>query len=179
MIGVCDGKLYHHLNKFDISSFSIELLSHLHTSWSWLAKCFFPDSRSQSERRKTSSGTGGVDEESFISMFSVFMDVGVILSANQLVQEMQIVEAALSSTDWTKKVAGFQMLRGLVNASASFSDNFITGLQPLQTSIRNCLQELRSQVIKEACVSIAFIAQQYQYKVETDSTRLSKLSRIL
>ena len=98
-------------------------------------------------------------------MFSIFMDVGVIISETQLNQEILTVETALNSTDWTQKIAGFQMLRGLVNASASFSDTFITCLKSLESSIEKCLQELRSQVVKEACVSIAFIAQQYQYKV--------------
>ena len=111
-------------------------------------------------------------------MFSIFIDVGVIISESQLNQEMQTVGCALNSSDWTQKVAGFQMLRGLANASASFSESFITSLKTLESSIGKCLQELRSQVVKEACVTIAFIAQQYQYKVETDPTCLSNVSRM-
>ena len=78
---------------------------------------------------------------------------------------MSAVHSSLSSPDWAQKVAGFQTLRGLINASSTFTDQFIINLKNLETSITRCLQELRSQVVKEATVTIAYIAQQYQYKV--------------
>ena len=87
-----------------------------------------------------------MDEESFISQFSVVGRVEVILSPRHLDQELAAVLDSLRDTEWSSKVTGFQMLRGLVNASASLPDQFVESLKLLEGVLVTCLKELRSQV---------------------------------
>ena len=78
------------------------------------------------------------------------------------------MHASLSASEWTTRVAGFQTLRGVINVSTSYADHVtdILRLRYLDSGIENCLRDTRSVVVKECCVTIAFIAQQYQYKVK-------------
>ena len=96
--------------------------------------------------RKSSDGT--VDEESFYSMFSLVRRVEgeVIISSRHLDQELAGLYSSLTSSDWNSKVAGFQTVRGLVNASASFADEFAEKLKYLEGPVLACLKDLRSQV---------------------------------
>ena len=96
--------------------------------------------------RKSSGGT--VDEESFHSMSSMVRRVegGVIISSRHLDQELAAVLDSLRDTEWSSKVTGFQMLRGLVNASASLPDQFVESLKLLEGVLVTCLKELGSQV---------------------------------
>ena len=96
--------------------------------------------------RKSSGGT--VDEESFHSMFSLVRRVegGVIISSRHLDQELAGLHSSLTGSDWSSKVSGFQTLRGLVNASASFADEFVEKLKFLEGPVLACLKDLRSQV---------------------------------
>ena len=87
-----------------------------------------------------------MDEESFISQFSVRVEVEVILSPRHLDQEVVGIHSSLTDTDWTSKVTGFQTVRGLVNASASFADQFVEKLKYIETPMLTCLKDLRSQV---------------------------------
>ena len=126
--------------------------------------------------RKTSGGT--VDEESFHSMFSLVRRVEgeVIISSRHLDLELANLQASLASTDWNSKVSAFQSVRGLVNASASLADEFVEKLKYLEAPVLACLKDLRSQVIRECCVTIAYIAQQFQYKVFLSSFELTHLT---
>ena len=116
-------------------------------------------------RRKTSGGT--VDEENFISQFSVTAGVPVILSTKMLDQEMAGVHTRLTALDWSLKVTGFQCLRGIIMASTSYTDHLLERLKLLETGISDSLRDTRSAVVREAAVTIAFIAQQHQYKVRS------------
>ena len=89
-----------------------------------------------------------MDEESFYSMFSVVRRVEgeVIISSRHLDQELAGLHASLAATDWSSKVSGFQSVRGLVNASASFADEFVEKLKYLEGPVLACLKDLRSQV---------------------------------
>lgn len=114
-------------------------------------------------RRKTSGGT--VDEENFISQFSVTAGVPVILSAKMLDQEIAGVYTRLTASDWALKVTAFQSLRGIILASTAFTDHLLERLKLLETGISDSLRDTRSAVVREAAVTIAFIAQQHQYQV--------------
>ena len=96
--------------------------------------------------RKTSGGT--VDEESFHSMFSVVKRVEgeVIISSRHLELELAGIQSSLTAADWSSKVSGFQTLRGLVNASGGYAEEFVEKLKYLEGPVLACLKDLRSQV---------------------------------
>ena len=114
-------------------------------------------------RRKTSGGT--VDEENFISQFSVSGSVPVILSTKMLDQELAGVFTRLTATHWADRVTGFQSLRGLVLAAPSFTDHLLERLALLEAGISDSLRDTRSAVVREAAVTVAFIAQHHQHRV--------------
>ena len=89
-----------------------------------------------------------MDEESFYSMFSVVRRVEgeVIISSRHLDLELAGLHSSLTAADWSSKVSGFQSVRGLVNASASFADEFVEKLKYLEGPVLACLKDLRSQV---------------------------------
>ena len=87
-----------------------------------------------------------MDEETFISQFSVVRRVEVILSSKELDQAVAGLLTSLNDSEWSSKVTGFQTLRGLVNASASLADQFVEKLKFLEAALLTCLKDLRSQV---------------------------------
>ena len=106
-----------------------------------------------------------MDEENFISQFSVTAGVPVILSSKMLDQEMAGVYTRLTASDWGLRVTAFQSLRGIILASTSYTDQLLERLKLLETGISDSLRDTRSAVVREAAVTIAFIAQQHQYQV--------------
>ena len=112
-----------------------------------------------------------MDEENFISQFSVTAGVPVILSAKMLDQEMAGVHTRLTAQDWGLRVQGFQTLRGIILASTAFTDHLLERLRLLETGISDSLRDTRSAVVREAAVTIAFIAQQHQYQASTKTLR--------
>ena len=94
-----------------------------------------------------------MDEETFISQFSVVRRVEVILSARDLDLAMADLLTSLNDCEWSGRVVGFQTLRGLVNASASLSDQFVEKLKFLESALLTCLKDLRSQVMISCSLS--------------------------
>ena len=80
-------------------------------------------------------------------------------------QEVAAVHTALTASDWAARVTGLQTLRGLVTASAACKEQLLARLGLLEAGLEAAVADLRSQVVREACVTVAFIAQQHQYQV--------------
>ena len=91
--------------------------------------------------------------------------VPVILNTRMLDQEVAGVHTALTASDWAARVTGLQTLRGLVTASAGCKEQLLARLGLLEPGLEAAVADLRSQVVREACVTVAFIAQQHQYQV--------------
>ena len=89
----------------------------------------------------------------------------VILNTRMLDQEVAGVHTALTASDWAARVTGLQTLRGLVTASAGCKEQLLARLGLLEAGLEAAVADLRSQVVREACVTVAFIAQQHQYQV--------------
>ena len=112
-----------------------------------------------------------MDEENFISQFSVTAGVPVILSVKMLDGEMAGVYTRLTAQDWGLRVQAFQTLRGIILASTAFTDHLLERLKLLETGISDSLRDTRSAVVREAAVTIAFIAQQHQYQASAKTLR--------
>ena len=84
-------------------------------------------------------------------------------------QEVAGVHTALTASDWAARVTGLQTLRGLVTASAGCKEQLLARLSLLEPGLEAAVADLRSQVVREACVTVAFIAQQHQYQVSRHS----------
>merc|ERR1719507_218167 len=119
------------------------------------------------------SGTGGaagaVDEESFISSFEDCKKV-TIFSGRGLEEELSKVHATLSTTggsgDWKQRIEALQMVRSLLIAGAGQFEELTSQLKALEYPFESCVKDLRSQVVRECCITLAFMSQQLHHKVD-------------
>jgi len=126
-------------------------------------------SRASTEERDDDGGAeveaGALDEESFQRAFESCSPVST-LSLRSVNSQLAAVLVGLSSRDWRKRVEGLSLLRSLVMSGASEHQDFPSSLLHLQRPLVSCVQDLRSQVVKEACLSLACLAQQLQHRAE-------------
>jgi len=83
--------------------------------------------------------------------------------------DMQLasVYTSLSSREWRKRIEGLQLVRGLVTGGAGNMEEFPGRLKYLELPFEICVKDLRSQVIRESCVTIAYLAQELQFKIKS------------
>jgi len=119
------------------------------------------------------SGTGGaagaVDEETFISSFEEVKKV-TIFSGRGLEEELSKVHSTLSTTggsgDWKQRIEALQMVRSLLIAGAGQFEELTSQLKALEYPFESCVKDLRSQVVRECCITLAFMSQQLHHKVD-------------
>uniref|UniRef100_A0AAV2L7V8 TOG domain-containing protein n=1 Tax=Knipowitschia caucasica TaxID=637954 RepID=A0AAV2L7V8_KNICA len=117
--------------------------------------------KSLSFRRSTKSGretAGALDEEDFMKAFK---EVPTQLLSHREVEEgVARVRDVLSDEkrDWEQRVAALEFLRVLLVAGASKMDSFLVQLRLMETSLRLCVRDLRSQVVREACITLGHLS---------------------
>ncbi|XP_071448636.1 CLIP-associating protein 1 isoform X13 [Hetaerina americana] len=131
--------------------------------------------RSASVRRPPSAssasggtaGAGSVDEEMFIRSFEDVPTVR-LFSARELEEQMTAIKNIVSdpSKDWDKRVEALKKVRSVVIAGGSNFDEFHTHLRQLEPAFQLSVKDLRSQVVREACISIAYLSQQLGQKFD-------------
>ena len=85
-----------------------------------------------------------------------------IFTAKDLHQELNDILPVLKdpSSDWEKRVDHLKRVRSLWLAVAKWGiDEFALHFKELELALGNCLKDLRSKVVREACVTIAFLSQ--------------------
>uniref|UniRef100_A0A914L5M7 TOG domain-containing protein n=1 Tax=Meloidogyne incognita TaxID=6306 RepID=A0A914L5M7_MELIC len=104
---------------------------------------------------------GAVSEEQFRQAFEAVLDLRVT-SLKDLIAECQKQAVILENTnnDWTKRIKALQSLRGLIKHDigcyAPFAEQAY-GL--LGTALEVSVKDLRSQVCRETCMTIAFFCE--------------------
>lgn len=100
--------------------------------------------------------TGGVDEESFADAFTDVPPISVF-SARELDQQLANVRATISNADadWNKRLNALKLIRSLVVAGAKDYDEFLPALKTLELPVQSCVKDLRSQIVREACITIS------------------------
>ncbi|XP_073682466.1 CLIP-associating protein 1-A [Garra rufa] len=108
---------------------------------------------------KESSGAGAVDEEDFIRAFEDVPTVQ-IYSARELEDSMNKIREILSDEkhDWEQRVAALKKVRSLLLAGASDYDGFSQQLRQLEGSFKLSAKDLRSQVVREACITLGHLS---------------------
>lgn len=84
-----------------------------------------------------------------------------LFSNRDLEQEITKIRETLSDSniDWEKRLDSLRRIRSLLVAGAAQYDEFYGFLKPLELSFQVSLKDLRSQVVREACITIAFLSQ--------------------
>ncbi|CAM4731364.1 unnamed protein product [Leuciscus chuanchicus] len=119
-----------------------------------------PSSASSSKSSgKESSGAGAVDEEDFIRAFEDVPTVQ-IYSARELEDSMNKIREILSDDkhDWEQRVAALKKVRSLLLAGACDYDGFSQQLRLLEGSFKLSAKDLRSQVVREACITLGHLS---------------------
>lgn len=114
-----------------------------------------------------STNAGAADVEMFVRMFEDVPRVQVY-SAKELEQELTKLRQVLSesSTDWERRVDGLRHLRSLLIAGAADYEELFVHLKLLEPSFQALVRDLRSQVVREACITIAYLSQQLGQKLD-------------
>jgi len=121
----------------------------------------FDQKSGDNSSRKTS---GAVDEESFIKQFCAPGSIHV-LSVSDLDLQLDSVYTSLTSKNWIRRVEALQLMRALVTGGAWQVEEFPRRLKYLKLPFECCVKDMRSSVIRECCATVAYLAQQLQYKV--------------
>ncbi|KAL1232591.1 CLIP-associating protein [Trichinella spiralis] len=103
---------------------------------------------------------GAVDEESFYAAFEDVPKVE-IYSAKELSIQLQQIRTIVMNTngDWEKRVDSLKRLRSLLISGASQYDEFFVELRSLEVPMQIAGKDLRSQVVREVCITVAYLAE--------------------
>uniref|UniRef100_A0A8C3RCR1 Cytoplasmic linker associated protein 1 n=1 Tax=Cyanoderma ruficeps TaxID=181631 RepID=A0A8C3RCR1_9PASS len=104
-------------------------------------------------------GAGAVDEEDFIKAFEDVPAVQ-IYSSRDLEESINKIREILSDDkhDWEQRVSALKKIRSLLLAGAAEYDNFFQHLRLLDGAFKLSAKDLRSQVVREACITLGHLS---------------------
>ncbi|XP_020281280.1 CLIP-associating protein 1-A isoform X3 [Pseudomyrmex gracilis] len=115
---------------------------------------------------RTASGqAGAVDEECFITAFEDVPTV-TLFSAKDLEEQMKVIKDTVGDDkkDWKQRVDSMRKLRAIVLAGGTNYEHFLECLKNMQRPFEQACTDLRSQVAREACITLAFLSQSLKNK---------------
>ncbi|XP_018413595.1 PREDICTED: CLIP-associating protein 1 isoform X2 [Nanorana parkeri] len=104
-------------------------------------------------------GAGGLDEEDFIRGFEDVPTVQ-IYSSRDLEESLNKIREILSDDkhDWEQRIVALKKIRSLLLAGAAEYDNFFQHLRLLDGAFKLSTKDLRSQVVREACITLGHLS---------------------
>ncbi|NXW39748.1 CLAP1 protein, partial [Nyctiprogne leucopyga] len=104
-------------------------------------------------------GAGAVDEDDFIKAFEDVPTVQ-IYSSRDLEESINKIREILSDDkhDWEQRVSALKKIRSLLLAGAAEYDNFFQHLRLLDGAFKLSAKDLRSQVVREACITLGHLS---------------------
>uniref|UniRef100_A0A673N1E2 TOG domain-containing protein n=2 Tax=Sinocyclocheilus rhinocerous TaxID=307959 RepID=A0A673N1E2_9TELE len=128
-----------------------------------------PGDSASSSRRPSATGAaktgvskevaGAVDEEDFIKAFTDVPTVQ-IYSTRDLENNLNKIREVLSDDkhDWDHRTSALKKVRSLLVAGAADYDCFYQHLRLLDGAFKLSAKDLRSQVVREACITVAHLS---------------------
>jgi len=108
----------------------------------------------------------GANEDMFLKAFDSTPKLN-IATQKRLENELARVISVISNTsaDWDQRVQAMKLFRSLVNSGIADQDDFYTTtLRNLEIPFQNNICDLRSQVVRETSITIAFLSCRLQQK---------------
>uniref|UniRef100_A0A7M4ERX3 Cytoplasmic linker associated protein 2 n=1 Tax=Crocodylus porosus TaxID=8502 RepID=A0A7M4ERX3_CROPO len=104
-------------------------------------------------------GAGAVDEDDFIKAFTDVPTVQ-IYSSRELEETLNKIREILSDDkhDWDQRTIALKKVRSLLVAGAAQYDGFFQHLRLLDGAFKLSAKDLRSQVVREACITVAHLS---------------------
>ncbi|XP_044537100.1 CLIP-associating protein 2 isoform X1 [Gracilinanus agilis] len=104
-------------------------------------------------------GAGAVDEDDFTKAFAEVPSVQ-IYSSRELEETLNKIREILSDDkhDWDQRANALKKIRSLLLAGAAQYDCFFQHLRLLDGALKLSAKDLRSQVVREACITVAHLS---------------------
>ncbi|XP_048834856.1 CLIP-associating protein 1a isoform X5 [Brienomyrus brachyistius] len=108
---------------------------------------------------KEGASAGAVDEEDFMRAFEDVPTVQ-IYSNRELEESINKIREVLSDDkhDWEQRVSALKKVRSLLLAGAAEHEGFIQQLRSLEAAFKLSAKDLRSQVVREACITLGHLS---------------------
>ena len=108
-----------------------------------------------------------MDEDSFIQAFEDVKKIN-IFNGRGVTEELNKIKETLTKTsnDWKVRMETLASMRALLIAGANQYDELFMGLKTLEVAFQVSVKDLRSQVVREACITIAYMSQTLRLKVD-------------
>ncbi|KAK3106105.1 hypothetical protein FSP39_012814 [Pinctada imbricata] len=111
--------------------------------------------------------SGGVDEDFFIKSFEDVPKVQ-IFSSRDVSDHMTKIQTILNdpNNDWEKRNDAMKSLRGVIVAGGMEHEDFHQNLRMMVSCFNLAVKDLRSQVVREACITLGYLSQQLGNKFD-------------
>ncbi|XP_054871479.1 CLIP-associating protein 1a isoform X26 [Amphiprion ocellaris] len=118
-----------------------------------------PSSATTTKAPGKEAGAGAVDEEDFIKAFEDVPSVQ-IYSNRELEDQLTKIREVLSDDkhDWEHRVVALKKVRSLMLAGATEYEGFPQQLRLLEAPFKLSAKDLRSQVVREACITLGHLS---------------------
>lgn len=115
-----------------------------------------------------STQAGAVSQEVFESAFELNLPQVTVFGQRDIDDLMKTINGTIGdkNMDWEKRVDALKKLRSLFMLNAQTNPNFPQQLKDLSIAFLDILKELRSQVIREACITIAYMSKILRNKLD-------------
>ncbi|XP_054015820.1 CLIP-associating protein 1-A isoform X4 [Hylaeus anthracinus] len=115
--------------------------------------------------KSTPGQAGSVDEETFLTAFEDVPAV-TLFSAKDLEEQMKVIKDVVGDDkkDWKQRTESMKKLRSIIIAGGVNYENFLECLKNVQRPFEVACSDLRSQVVREACITLAYLSQQLKNK---------------
>ncbi|KAK4323412.1 hypothetical protein Pmani_005883 [Petrolisthes manimaculis] len=117
--------------------------------------------------KSAGAAAGAVDEASFFASFEDVPKI-TIYSARELDDMLTKVREVIASpsNDWDKRAEALKKLRSILVAGAWNYEEFYPHLRLYEPALQLSIKDLRSQVVREACITVAYMSQELHHKVD-------------
>ncbi|CAB1447108.1 unnamed protein product [Pleuronectes platessa] len=118
-----------------------------------------PSSATSSKPTSKEAAAGAVDEEDFIKAFTDVPTVQ-IYSNREFEDQLGKIREVLNDDkhDWEHRVVALKKVRSLVFAGAIEYEGFSQQLRLLEAPLKMSAKDLRSQVVREACITLGHLS---------------------
>uniref|UniRef100_A0A3P8W9F1 Cytoplasmic linker associated protein 1a n=1 Tax=Cynoglossus semilaevis TaxID=244447 RepID=A0A3P8W9F1_CYNSE len=126
-----------------------------------------PSSATSVKPTAKEAGAGALDEEDFIKAFEDVPSVQ-IFSNRELEDQLTKIREVLSDDkhDWEHRVTALKKIRSLMMSGATEYEGFPQQLRLLEAPLKLSAKDLRSQVVREACITLGHLSALLQNKFD-------------
>ncbi|CAF0975378.1 unnamed protein product [Rotaria sp. Silwood1] len=105
------------------------------------------------------AASGAVDETIFEDAFNTSSDI-MISSGKDVENQLLNIRDTLADTnnDWEKRVEALKRIRSIISGGGDQYDEFFRTLRQLDLPLATTVKDLRSQIVREACITLAFMS---------------------